>query len=143
MAFSTGLNVLKGVSDLEDHLERLQESPSQYAGAETPSTGEYFYHTGRSRVLSNKALESKPNEVCESVAVEETLSSGNLVPVNPGWDGMDVLPELGKNFILVVVMVQSIKEVCSADMFSIVSELFVDLLDLSNSSSTEFITLVA
>ncbi|KAI6754779.1 hypothetical protein HG530_012531 [Fusarium avenaceum] len=64
MPFPTRLNVPKGVGHLEDHLERLQETSAQYAGAETPGTSEYFYHTGRSRILSHKALKSKPNEIC-------------------------------------------------------------------------------
>lgn len=136
-------DVLEGVCDLKDHLEGLEEASPEYTGAESACPGEYFYHTGGSGVLSYKALKGEANQVCKSVSVEETLPSSDLLPVHPGRNVMCFLPELRQICVLFVVLTECFEQVSSADLVTLLSELFMDLLDLLHSRGTKFVTLEA
>jgi hypothetical protein len=134
--------MIKRVGDLKNKLKCFKQSTSQDTSAESTSTSKYFDDAGRSRVLTNKTLESKSDEVCEGIAVEETLSSSNLIPIYPIGDSMDLGPELRKHLALVLVMRKCFEQVCSADLVAFFLLLSVDFLDLFDSSSSKFVTFV-
>jgi hypothetical protein len=142
MPWSTRLHMIKRVRDLKNKLKCFKQSTPQDTSAEATSASKYFDNAGRRRVLTNKALKGKADEVCEGIAVEEFLSPRNLVPINPIGDSMNFCPKLRKNLALTMVMRKCFEQVLSADLLAFILLLSVDLLDLFDSSSSEFITFV-
>lgn len=97
-ALAPGLDASHVLCDLQHVLEGLEQAVLGGFGVEAAGAGEGLYDAPASHA-ADEGLEGEGDDGGPAVAVEDGLPAGDLRPVDPGRDGVELRPEGGEGGI--------------------------------------------
>jgi len=109
-AVAAGLDGLEGPRALEDVLGCFEEAVAGDVDAEAAGAGEDFDDAVGAHA-AEEGLVGEAREGGAAVAVEDVLAAGDLVPVDPGGDGVHFGPELVEFRVFGVVVFEEVVEI--------------------------------